>query len=104
LDPSLTSPADGRPRCAPTRTPDDLPLGEFNSHALAGLDINDAGQMHSGDDIDFNADIQLTTRAAPCARYFQFGTSTRAGWNLAAFRSIGALPSRVRCRFTTSGA
>jgi hypothetical protein len=47
-----------------------------------GFDINDAGQMRSGDDIDFNADIQLRdTKPHRLARYFQFGTSAVAGWN-----------------------
>jgi hypothetical protein len=46
------------------------------------FDINDAGQMRSGDDIDFNADIQLRdTKPHRYARFFQFGTSTQAGWN-----------------------
>ena len=46
------------------------------------FDINDAGQMRSGDDIDFNADIQLRdTKPNKYVRYFQFGTSTQAGWN-----------------------
>ncbi|MEJ7812447.1 MAG: DUF5916 domain-containing protein [Gemmatimonadaceae bacterium] len=47
-----------------------------------GFDINDAGQMRSGDDIDFNADIQLRdTKPHRLVRFFQFGTSTQAGWN-----------------------
>jgi len=47
-----------------------------------GFDINDAGQMRSGDDIDFNADIQLRdTKPGRLVRFFQFGTSTVAGWN-----------------------
>jgi hypothetical protein len=47
-----------------------------------GFDINDAGQMRSGDDIDFNADIQLRdTKPHRFVRFFQFGTSTQAGWN-----------------------
>ena len=46
------------------------------------FDINDAGQMRSGDDIDFNADIQLRdTKPNKYVRYFQFGTSGVAGWN-----------------------
>jgi hypothetical protein len=46
------------------------------------FDINDAGQMRSGDDIDFNADIQLRdTKPNRYVRYFQFGTSGVAGWN-----------------------
>ena len=46
------------------------------------FDINDAGQMRSGDDIDFNADIQLRdTKPNKYVRYFQFGTSAVAGWN-----------------------
>jgi hypothetical protein len=47
-----------------------------------GFDINDAGQMRSGDDIDFNADIQLRdTKPNRFVRFYQFGTSTVAGWN-----------------------
>ena len=47
-----------------------------------GFDINDAGQMRSGDDIDFNADIQLRdTKPNKYVRFFNFGTSTVAGWN-----------------------
>lgn len=47
-----------------------------------GFDINDAGQMRSGDDIDFNADIQLRdTKPHRRVQFFQFGTSTQAGWN-----------------------
>jgi hypothetical protein len=46
------------------------------------FDINDAGQMRSGDDIDMNADFQLRdTKPNKYVRYFQFGTSTQAGWN-----------------------
>jgi len=46
------------------------------------FDINDAGQMRSGDDIDFNADIQLRdTKPNKYVRFYQFGTSTQAGWN-----------------------
>ena len=46
------------------------------------FDINDAGQMRSGDDIDFNADIQLRdTKPNKIVRYYQFGTSMVAGWN-----------------------
>ena len=52
-----------------------------------GFDINDAGQMRSGDDIDFNADVQLRdTRPNRFVRYYQFGTSTVAGWNYGGFR------------------
>ncbi len=47
-----------------------------------GFDINDAGQMRSGDDVDFNADVQLRdTKPHRYFRYIQFGTSTQAGWN-----------------------
>jgi hypothetical protein len=47
-----------------------------------GFDINDAGQMRSGDDVDFNADFQLRdTKPHRYFRYIQFGTSTQAGWN-----------------------
>ncbi len=47
-----------------------------------GFEINDAGQMRSGDDIDFNADIQLRdTKPNRYVRFYQFGTSAVAGWN-----------------------
>ncbi len=52
-----------------------------------GFDINDAGQMRSGDDIDFNADIQLRdTKPHKLVRFFQFGTSTSSGWNYGGIR------------------
>jgi hypothetical protein len=52
-----------------------------------GFDINDAGQMRSGDDIDFNADIQLRdTQPNRLVRFFQFGTATQAGWNYGGIR------------------
>jgi hypothetical protein len=52
-----------------------------------GFDINDAGQMRSGDDVDFNADIQLRdTKPHRYFRYIQFGTSAVAGWNFGAIR------------------
>jgi hypothetical protein len=52
-----------------------------------GFDINDAGQMRSGDDIDFNADIQLRdTKPNRLVRFYQFGTSTQAGWNYGGHR------------------
>jgi hypothetical protein len=61
-----------------------------------GFDINDAGQMRSGDDIDFNADIQLRdTQPNRLVRYFQFGTSVVAGWNYGGFRQY--------TRFTQTG-
>jgi hypothetical protein len=60
------------------------------------FDINDAGQMRSGDDIDFNADIQLRdTQPNRLVRYFQFGTSTNAGWNYGGIRQYA--------RFTQTG-
>ena len=46
------------------------------------FDINDAGQMRSGDDIDYNADIQLRdTKPNKYVRYYQFGTSMQGGLN-----------------------
>jgi hypothetical protein len=52
-----------------------------------GFDINDAGQMRSGDDIDFNADIQIRdTKPHERFRFYQFGTSTQAGWNYGGIR------------------
>lgn len=52
-----------------------------------GFEINDAGQMRSGDDIDFNADIQLRdTKPNRYVRFYQFGTSAVAGWNYGGVR------------------
>ena len=47
------------------------------------FDINDAGQMRSGDDIDFNADIQLRdTKPNKYVRYLSVRhVSAVAGWN-----------------------
>ncbi len=57
-----------------------------------GFDINDVGQMRSGDDIDFNADIQLRdTQPNRLVRFFQFGTSTVAGWNFGGVRQYARL-------------
>jgi len=51
------------------------------------FEINDAGQMRSGDDIDFNADIQLRdTKPNRFVRVFNFGTATQAGWNFGGIR------------------
>lgn len=47
-----------------------------------GFEINDAGQARSGDDIDFNADVQLRdTKPNRLVRFFNFGTAMVAGWN-----------------------
>jgi hypothetical protein len=47
-----------------------------------GFEINDAGQMRSGDDIDYNADLQLRdTKPNKYLRYYQFGTSMQGGLN-----------------------
>jgi hypothetical protein len=47
-----------------------------------GFEINDAGQMRSGDDIDYNADIQLRdTKPNKYVRYYQLGTSVQGGLN-----------------------
>ncbi|MEO7520314.1 MAG: DUF5916 domain-containing protein [Gemmatimonas sp.] len=52
-----------------------------------GFDINDAGQMRSGDDIDFNADVQLRdTKPNRYVRVFNFGTAMQAGWNYGRIR------------------
>ncbi len=52
-----------------------------------GFEINDVGQMRSGDDIDFNADIQLRdTKPNKYVRLFNFGTATQAGWNYGGVR------------------
>jgi len=57
------------------------------STRTAGFDINDAGQMRSGDDIDFNADVQLRdTKPNRYVRYYQLGTSAVAGWNYGGYR------------------
>lgn len=51
------------------------------------FEINDAGQMRSGDDIDFNADIQLRdTKPNTYVRFFNFGTATQSGWNYGGVR------------------
>ena len=51
------------------------------------FDINDAGQMRSGDDIDYNADIQLRdTKPNQYVRYYQFGTSVQGGLNWGGFQ------------------
>jgi Domain of unknown function (DUF5916)/Carbohydrate family 9 binding domain-like len=51
------------------------------------FEINDAGQMRSGDDIDFNADVQLRdTKPNKYVRLFNFGTATQAGWNYGGIR------------------
>ncbi|MEO7362383.1 MAG: DUF5916 domain-containing protein, partial [Gemmatimonadaceae bacterium] len=65
-------------------------------HSLGGIqlsmrspefEINDAGQMRSGDDIDFNADIQLRdTKPNKYVRFFNFGTSTQSGFNFGGIR------------------
>ena len=61
-----------------------------------GFEINDAGQMRSGDDIDFNADIQLRdTKPHQYFRFINFGTSTQAGWNFGGIRQY--------LRFSESG-
>ncbi len=52
-----------------------------------GFEINDAGQMRSGDDVDFNADVQLRdTKPNKFVRVFNFGTATQAGWNFGGVR------------------
>jgi hypothetical protein len=57
-----------------------------------GFDINDAGQMRSGDDIDFNADIQLRdTKPNKLVRFFNFGTSVFAGWNFGGIRQYARM-------------
>lgn len=65
-------------------------------HSLGGIqlsmrspefEINDVGQMRSGDDIDFNADVQLRdTKPNKYVRFFNFGTSTQSGWNFGGVR------------------
>ncbi len=57
------------------------------SSRSTGFDINDAGQMRSGDDIDFNADIQLRdTKPSKHWRFINFGTATQSGWNFGGIR------------------
>ena len=52
-----------------------------------GFEINDAGQMRSGDDIDFNADIQLRdTKPNRYVRFYQFGTSAVTSWSYGGIR------------------
>ena len=69
-----------------------------------GFDINDAGQMRSGDDVDFNADIQLRdTKPHEYFRFINFGTSTQAGWNFGASASTCVSANPARSHYTTSG-
>jgi Domain of unknown function (DUF5916)/Carbohydrate family 9 binding domain-like len=57
-----------------------------------GFEINDAGQMRSANDIDFNADIQLRdTQPNRFVRFFQFGTAAVAGWNWGGIRQYARL-------------
>jgi hypothetical protein len=64
------------------------------------FDINDAGQMRSGDDIDFNADIQLRdTKPHRYFRYIQFGTSTQAGWNFGGITQYARLSESGQVTF-----
>jgi len=57
-----------------------------------GFEINDAGQMRSANDIDFNADIQLRdTQPNRFVRFFQFGTAVVAGWNWGRVRQYARL-------------
>ena len=61
-----------------------------------GFEINDAGQMRSANDIDFNADIQLRdTQPNRFVRFFQFGSAVVAGWNWGGVRQYA--------RFSESG-
>ncbi|MEO8623041.1 MAG: DUF5916 domain-containing protein [bacterium] len=75
-----------------------------------GFDINDAGQMRSGDDVDFNADIQLRdTKPHKNFRFINFGTSTQAGWNFGGVRQYlrfgesGQVTLNNFWRFSASG-
>jgi hypothetical protein len=61
------------------------------------FEINDAGQMRSGDDIDFNADIQIRdTKPGKLVRYFQFGTSAVSGWNYGGIRQYTRFSENAR--------
>ena len=52
-----------------------------------GFEINDAGQMRSGDDVDFNADVQLRdTKPNRYVRFYQFGTSAVTSWSYGGVR------------------
>jgi hypothetical protein len=60
--------------------------------------------MRSGDDVDFNADVQLRdTKPNTFVRYYQFGTSTQAGWNFGGIRQYFRVSERAG-RFTTLAA
>lgn len=82
-DPTRTSLSGGTASLRLDKNAGRFTLGGIQLSARTpGFDINDAGQMRSGDDIDFNADIQLRdTKPNRHVRFFQFGTSAVAGWN-----------------------
>ena len=83
FDPTLTSLTGGTASLRLDKNAGRFTLGGIQLSARSPeFDINDAGQMRSGDDIDFNADIQLRdTKPNKYVRFFQFGTSGVAGWN-----------------------
>jgi Domain of unknown function (DUF5916)/Carbohydrate family 9 binding domain-like len=83
FDPTRTALSGGTASLRLDKNAGRFTLGGIQLSARApGFDINDAGQMRSGDDIDFNADVQLRdTKPNRYVRFFQFGTSTVAGWN-----------------------
>jgi hypothetical protein len=83
LDPTRTSLSGGSASLRLDKNAGRFTLGGIQiSTRSPGFDINDAGQMRSGDDIDFNADIQLRdTKPNKYVRIFQFGTSVVSGWN-----------------------
>jgi hypothetical protein len=87
-DPTRTSLSGGTASLRLDKNAGRFTLGGIQLSARSpGFDINDAGQMRSGDDIDFNADVQLRdTKPNKYVRFFQFGTSAVAGWNFGRIR------------------
>ena len=83
LDPARTTLSGGTASLRLDKNAGRFTLGGIQLSARSpGFDINDAGQMRSGDDVDFNADVQLRdTKPNKYLRIYQFGTSTQAGWN-----------------------
>lgn len=88
VDPSRTSMSGGSASLRLDKNAGRFTLGGIQlSTRTPGFEINDAGQMRSGDDIDFNADIQLRdTKPNKYVRFFNFGTATQAGWNYGGVR------------------
>ncbi|MEP6834073.1 MAG: DUF5916 domain-containing protein [Gemmatimonas sp.] len=88
LDPTRTSLAGGTASLRLDKNAGRHSLGGIQlSMRSPEFEINDVGQMRSGDDIDFNADVQLRdTKPNKYVRLYNFGTATQSGWNFGGIR------------------